>query len=221
MLLTLEGLNKVYSSSATKVQALSNVSLSLSAGEFVAVQGPSGSGKSTLLLTAGTMLEPDSGSVSVAGTAPYSMTANVRSAFRATHIGFVFQQFHLIPYLNVFENVQAASLGLKGADKAANSRVANLLEQFGLADRSRHHPWQLSVGERQRCSIARALLNAPKILLADEPSGSLDESNSEIVLQELRRFAQAGGAVLLVTHDSRAAQAADRIVHMHRGVLSC
>lgn len=221
MRLTLEGLNKVYSTTSTKVQALSNVSLSLREGEFVAVQGPSGSGKSTLLLAAGTMLEPDSGSVSVAGAAPYSMTANARAAFRASHVGFVFQQFHLVPYLNVFENVQAASLGLKGSDRAENSRVALLLEQFGLMDRYRHYPSQLSVGERQRCSIARALLNAPKILLADEPSGSLDESNSQIVLQELRRFSESGGAVLLVTHDSRAAQAADRIVHMQEGVLSC
>jgi len=221
MLLTLEGLNKVYSSNATKVQALSNVSLNLGEGEFVAVQGPSGSGKSTLLLTAGTMLNPDSGSVSVVGTTPFSMTANARATFRASHIGFVFQQFHLIPYLNVFENVQAAALGLKGSDRADNSRVTMLLEQFGLTDRSRHYPCQLSVGERQRCSIARALLNGPKILLADEPSGSLDEANSDIVLQELRRFSQSGGAVLLVTHDSRAAKAADRVVHMNRGVLSC
>ncbi len=221
MLLTLEGLNKTYSSGFTKVQALSKVSLSLSEGEFVAVQGPSGSGKSTLLLVAGTMLEPDSGTVLVAGQAPYSIPANARAAFRASHIGFVFQQFHLLPYLNVFENVQAASLGLKGSAKAANSRVELLLEQFGLTDRSRHYPCQLSIGERQRCSIARALLNAPKILLADEPSGSLDDSNSQIVLQELRQFSRNGGAVLLVTHDPIAAQAADRIVHMQSGVLSC
>ncbi len=219
MLLCLEGLNKVYSTRSTKVQALSNVSLSLSDGEFVAVQGPSGSGKSTLLLTAGTMLEPDSGSVSVAGETPYSMPANTRAAFRASHIGFVFQQFHLVPYLTVFENVQVASLGLNASDRAANTRVALLLEQFGLTNRNRHYPWQLSVGERQRCSIARALLNAPKLLLADEPCGSLDESNSQVVLQELRRFSQNGGAVLLVTHDSKAAQAADRIVYMQSGVL--
>ena len=145
----------------------------------------------------------------------------MRAAFRARHIGFVFQQFHLVPYLNVVENVQAASLGLAASNRTANSKVELLLEQFGLLSRSRHYPSQLSVGERQRCCIARALLNEPKLLLADEPSGSLDESNAQIVMVELRRFATNGGAVLLVTHDSRAAQLADRVVQMQNGVLSC
>ena len=221
MLLSLEGLNKVYSTSSTKVQALCDVSLSLSEGDFVAIQGPSGSGKSTLLLTAGTMLAPDSGRVSILDETPYAMPTNMRAAFRAKHIGFVFQQFHLVPYLSVFENVQAASLGLPASKRMTNSKVEQLLEQFGLESRSRHTPSQLSVGERQRCCIARALLNDPKLLLADEPSGSLDESNAQIVMQELRRFSQNGGAVLLVTHDSRAAQAADRIVQMQSGVLTC
>ena len=221
MLLSLERLNKVYSTSSTKVQALCDVSLSLNEGDFVAVQGPSGSGKSTLLLTAGTMLAPDSGVVSILGVTPYAMTANVRATFRAKHIGFIFQQFHLVPYLNVLENVQAASLGLPGSNRTTNSKVEQLLEQFGLASRSRHYPSQLSMGERQRCCIARALLNDPKLLLADEPSGSLDESNAQIVMVELRRFATNGGAVLMVTHDSRAAQLADRMVQMQDGVLSC
>jgi ABC-type lipoprotein export system ATPase subunit len=220
MLLCLEGLNKVYSTNSTKVQALSQVSLSLNEGDFVAVQGPSGSGKSTLLFTAGTMLAPDSGQVSILGETPYAMPANERAAFRAKHIGFVFQQFHLVPYLNVSENVQAASLGLPASKRMTHSKVEQLLDQFGLTGRSRHYPSQLSVGERQRCCIARALLNDPKLVLADEPSGSLDESNAQIVLQELRRFSEGGGAVLLVTHDSRAAQLADRVVHMKDGVLS-
>ena len=221
MLLSLEGLNKVYSTSSTKVQALCDVSLRLDEGDFVAVQGPSGSGKSTLLLTAGTMLAPDSGRVSILDETPYAMPANMRAAFRAKHIGFVFQQFYLVPYLSVFENVQAASLGLPASKRMTISKVEQLLEQFGLSSRSRHTPSQLSVGERQRCCIARALLNDPKLLLADEPSGSLDESNAQIVMQELRRFSQNGGAVLLVTHDSRAAQSADRVVQMQSGVLSC
>lgn len=220
MLLCLEGLNKVYSTKSTRVQALCQVSLSVNEGDFVAVQGPSGSGKSTLLFTAGTLLAPDSGRVSFLGEAPYTMTANQRAAFRAKHIGFVFQQFHLVPYLTVFENVQSASLGLQPSKRMTNAKVEQLLDQFGLTGRSRHYPSQLSVGERQRCCIARALLNDPKLLLADEPSGSLDESNAQIVLQELRRFSDGGGAVLLVTHDGRAAQQADRIVQMKDGVLS-
>ena len=221
MLLSLEGLNKVYTLTSNKVQALRDVSLELKEGDFVAVQGPSGSGKSTLLLTAGTMLAPDSGRVCMLGESPYAMHANQRAAFRAKNIGFVFQQFHLVPYLNVFENVQAASLGLPISSRMTNSKVEQLLEQFGLTSRGRHLPSQLSVGERQRCCIARALLNEPKLLLADEPSGSLDQSNTQIVLQELRRFSESGGAVLLVTHDSAAAQSADRILQMQEGVLSC
>ncbi len=220
MLLCLEELNKVYSTKSTKVQALCQVSLSVNAGDFVAVQGPSGSGKSTLLFTAGTLLAPDSGKVSILGESPYAMPANARAAFRAKHIGFVFQQFYLVPYLSVVENVQAASLGLPTSKRMTNAKVEQLLDQFGLTERSRHYPSQLSVGERQRCCIARALLNDPELLLADEPSGSLDESNAQIVLQELRRFSNGGGAVLLVTHDSRAARLADRIVQMKEGGLS-
>jgi ABC-type lipoprotein export system ATPase subunit len=220
MLLNLEGLNKTYTTTATKIQALSNVSVSLCDGEFIAIQGPSGSGKSTLLLTAGTMLAPDSGRVSILNETPYEMPANARASFRAKNIGFIFQQFHLVPYLSVFENVQAASLGLAASKRRTNAKVEQLLDRFGLTNRRRHYPSQLSVGERQRCCIARALLNDPRLLLADEPSGSLDEANANVVMQELRRFAQDGGAVMLVTHDSRAALAADRVYQMQNGILS-
>ena len=221
MLLHLEGLNKAYSTNSDRVQALCGVSLQLEEGDFVAVQGPSGSGKSTLLLTSGTMLVPDSGNVVIFGETPYAMSANDRAAFRAKNIGFVFQQFYLVPYLTVFENVQVASLGLPASKRRTNSKVEQLLDQFGLTNRNRHYPSQLSVGERQRCCVARSLLNDPKLLLADEPCGSLDDSNARIVMQALKRFSQNGGAVLMVTHDSRAAQMADRVVQMQNGILSC
>ena len=220
MLFHLEGLNKAYSKSSVIVQALCGVTLQLDEGDFVAVQGPSGSGKSTLLLTSGTMLTPDSGSVMIFGQSPYAMTANERAAFRAKNIGFIFQQFHLVPYLTVFENVQAASLGLQASKRMTNSKVEQLLDQFGLVSRSRHYPSELSVGERQRCCVARSLLNDPKLLLADEPCGSLDENNAQIVMHALKRFSKNGGAVLLVTHDSRATQMADRVMQMQNGVLS-
>lgn len=220
MLFHLEGLNKSYAKSSVIVQALCGVTLQLDEGDFVAVQGPSGSGKSTLLLTSGTMLTPDSGSVMIFGQSPYAMTANERAAFRAKNIGFIFQQFHLVPYLTVFENVQAASLGLRASKRMTNSKVEQLLDQFGITSRSRHFPSELSVGERQRCCVARSLLNDPKLLLADEPCGSLDESNAQIVMQALKRFSKNGGAVLLVTHDSRATQMADRVMQMQNGVLS-
>lgn len=220
MLFHLEGLNKAYSKSSVIVQALCGVTLQLDEGDFVAVQGPSGSGKSTLLLTSGTMLTPDSGSVMIFGQSPYAMTANERAAFRAKNIGFIFQQFHLVPYLTVFENVQAASLGLRASKRMTNSKVEQLLDQFGITSRSRHFPSELSVGERQRCCVARSLLNDPKLLLADEPCGSLDENNAQIVMHALKRFSKNGGAVLLVTHDSRATQMADRVMQMQNGVLS-
>ena len=159
MLLQLDGLYKVYTSKLASVQALCGVSLQLDEGEFVAVQGPSGSGKSTLLLTAGTLLAPDSGSVMIFDEVPYSMSANERAAFRAKNVGFVFQQFHLVPYLTVSENVQAAALGLNASKRMTNSKVEQLLDEFGLTSRSRHYPSQLSVGERQRCCVARSLLN--------------------------------------------------------------
>lgn len=220
MLLCLEELNKVYATHSQRVHALCSVALSLDEGEMVAVQGPSGSGKSTLLLTAGTMLAPDSGKVEVLGETPYNMASNERAAFRSRNIGFVFQQFHLVPYLNVLENVQAAALGLRVSIKTTIAKAEQLLEHFGLTHRSQHYPSQLSIGERQRCCIARALLNEPKLLFADEPIGSLDESNAQIVMNELRRFAQSGGGVLLVTHDSRAACLADRVLQMQNGLLS-
>ncbi len=221
MLLQLDGLCKDYATKSASVQALCGVSLQLDEGEFVAVQGPSGSGKTTLLLTSGTMLAPDSGRVMIFDQAPYAMSANDRAAFRAKNVGFVFQQFHLVPYLTVSENVQAAALGLTASKRMTNSKVEQLLDEFGLTSRSRHYPSQLSVGERQRCCVARSLLNDPKLLLADEPCGSLDEPNAQNVMQSLRRFSQNGGAVLLVTHDSLSAQMADRIVYMQNGVLSC
>ncbi len=221
MLLRLDELYKVYTTNSANVHALSGVSLQLDEGDFVAVQGPSGSGKSTLLMTSGTLLAPDSGSVMIFGETPYAMSANERSAFRAKNIGFVFQQFHLVPYLTVSENIQAASLGLSASKRMTNSKVEQLLDEFGLSSRSRHYPSQVSVGERQRCCVARSLLNDPKLLLADEPCGSLDPPNAQIVMQALRRYSQNGGAVLLVTHDSLAAEKADRVVHMQNGVLSC
>lgn len=226
MLLELRGIHKTYHGAAGgQVQALRDVSLQLDAGQFVAIRGPSGCGKSSLLLTAGTLLAPDSGEVLIQGEQPYQMSSDRRATFRAEQLGFVFQQFHLVPYLSVLENVLAARIalpvGAASAGGAAESddrqRASELLEQFGLGDRLGHTPGQLSSGERQRCALARALLNRPALLLADEPTGNLDPENSAIVLRALRQFADGGGAVLLVTHDEQASTAADRVLHMNGG----
>jgi len=200
------------------VQAMEGVSLRIGAGEFVAVQGPSGSGKTTLLMAAGVLMQPDSGTVVIAGEEPYRLSAEQRAGFRAAHIGFVFQQFHLVRYLNVLDNVLTAALALPAAD--AKERASKLIERFGLASRVDHVPSELSTGERQRVALARALLNRPKLLLADEPTGNLDEENGRLVLDCLAGFAKEGGAVLLVTHDPKVAQVSHRALRMENGRLS-
>lgn len=217
MLVDIQDARKTYKGASGQVLAVDGLSLSLDAGDFVAVQGPSGCGKSTLLLLAGGLLAPESGSVQIAGDDPYALSADARSKFRAENIGFVFQQFHLVPYLSVLDNVLAPSIatGAAGSDQ----RARELIERFGLSHRLEHTPGELSSGERQRTALARALLNEPKVLLADEPTGNLDTENATEVLKHLREFASAGGAVLLVTHDPQAAAAADRVIHLRDGKL--
>lgn len=225
MLLQLDHVCKTYRGGDAPVPALRDVSLQIDAGTFKAIRGPSGCGKSTLLLTAGTLLSPDSGEVIVSGERPYRLSGDRRATFRAQQLGFVFQQFHLVPYLSVLDNILAPTLALAGTSAAVDPRTArqrakDLLEQFGLADRAGHTPGRLSSGERQRCALARALLNEPRLLLADEPTGNLDTENADIVLAAMRAFAQQGGAVLLVTHDDRAAAAADDTLWMAQGQLN-
>lgn len=217
MLVDIQDARKTYKGASGQVLAVDGLSLSLDAGDFVAVQGPSGCGKSTLLLLAGGLLAPESGTVQIAGDDPYALSADARSKFRAENIGFVFQQFHLVPYLSVLDNVLAPSIatGAAGSDQ----RARELIDQFGLSHRLEHTPGELSSGERQRTALARALLNEPKVLLADEPTGNLDTENATEVLKHLREFATGGGAVLLVTHDAPAAAAADRVIHLRDGKL--
>jgi ABC-type lipoprotein export system ATPase subunit len=209
MILRLNAVTKSFPTNGSTVRALPETSLDLNSGQFLAVRGKSGCGKSTLLLTAGGLLRPDRGTVRVDETEIYSLTPNQRAQFRATRIGFVFQQFHLVPYLNVLENVMTARLGSGMTSGDARQRAEELLDHFGLGPRAKHRPGQLSTGERQRTALARALLNRPRLLLADEPTGNLDQENAEIVLRHLAEFAHQGGGVLLVTHDPQAAEMAD------------
>ena len=203
------------SGNGQRVQALDGVSLSVEAGDFVAVRGPSGSGKTTLLLIAGGLLAPDQGVVSIGGRDLGSMSAEGRARFRAENVGFVFQQFHLIPYLSVLHNVMTPAVAGNIAD--APERAEKLIAQFGLRSRAHHPTARLSTGERQRTALARALLNRPKLLLADEPTGNLDADNAGGVMAGLSDFAKNGGAVLLVTHDDNAAARADRVVLLKDG----
>lgn len=208
MLLQLQNITKTYRTGPREVRAVDGVSLAVDKGEFVSVQGPSGCGKSTLLAVAGGLLAPDSGTVTIAGEDPYAVSADQRARFRAANIGFVFQQFHLVPYLSVRENVLSAALATKLAD--ASVRADELLQRFGLESRAHHVPGELSTGERQRTALARALLNRPQLILADEPTGNLDSANAEVVLKHLAEVAQEA-AVLLVTHDERAREYAQRV----------
>jgi putative ABC transport system ATP-binding protein len=217
-MICLKKITKRFDGPNGKVTALDNVSLSLQSGELLAINGPSGCGKSTLLLVAAGMLRPDQGEVQLMQDYhPYNVPPEQRSRLRAAIIGFVFQQFHLIPYLSVKENIQVPSLASPGADPEMRAR--ELIQQFGLQERADHIPSQLSTGEKQRTALARAFFNQPKIILADEPTGNLDDENAEIVLRHLRQFVVKGGSVLLVTHNAKAADYATRIAKMRAGQL--
>ena len=216
-MIRLENVSKVYPSKRGEVRALDRLSLHVAQGRFVAVRGPSGCGKSTLLSVVGSLVRPTSGTVRLAGEDPAAMSPGARAAFRGTNVGFVFQMFHLLPYLSVLDNVLVAA-----ARRTPNVRddAVSLLGRFGLADRITHRPGQLSAGERQRAAMARALLNGPRILLADEPTGNLDPDNAAALLELLADFHRDGGTVLLVTHDAKAADFAQETIHLDRGRLA-
>ncbi|MBX7167734.1 MAG: ABC transporter ATP-binding protein [Pirellulales bacterium] len=211
-MIELERVSKEYSSRRGTVRALDDVSLTVATGEYVAVRGPSGCGKSTLLTLVAGLNAPTSGRVVVAGQDLAAMSSGQRAAWRAATIGFVFQLFHLLPYLTVLDNVLMASAG---GDRSGRAR--QLLQRFGLGEREHHRPAELSIGERQRVAMARALLNEPKLLLADEPTGNLDAANAAAVLDQLADFHRGGGTVLLVTHDAQAAARAERSFFLERG----
>jgi ABC-type lipoprotein export system ATPase subunit len=214
--LELSGLGKSFAGPGGPVRALDGVSLALEPGDFVVVQGPSGCGKSTLLLAAGGLLRPDQGAVRIDGQDVYDLSPEDRSRFRAARLGFVFQQFHLVPYLDVLDNILVPTLALP-PDAGLRDRALGLAERFGMTDRLHHVPAALSVGERQRTALARALLNRPALLLADEPTGNLDAENGRLVLEALAEFARNGGAVLLVTHDEDAGRFAQRRLRLQNG----
>ena len=211
-MLVLERVAKTYLKGSRRVTALAPIDVTVRAGQFVAVQGPSGSGKTTCLLIAGGLLRPDSGRALIDGHDLHAMTRNQLAAFRSQNIGFVFQQYHLIPYLSVLENILAPQAAQGRSNGQARGRA--LAEEFGLDHRLDHTPAELSAGEKQRTALARALLFRPKILLADEITGNLDHVNAQIVLGYIREYVKTGGSVLLVTHDREIAGQADRVEYL-------
>jgi putative ABC transport system ATP-binding protein len=217
-LLELRQVSKTYGQGAAKVQALHEVDLTVDTGTMVAVMGPSGSGKSTLLTIAGSLEEPDSGEVLVAGHALAGMSQNAKARLRRRTIGYVFQDFNLLPGLTAAENV-SLPLELDGLS-ARKARAAGLraLEGLGLSGRAARYPDQLSGGERQRVAIARAVVGERRLLLADEPSGALDSANAQTVMRLVQDACKNGGmAAVVVTHDPQLASWADRVVFLRDG----
>jgi putative ABC transport system ATP-binding protein len=217
--LELRQVSKVYGEGAAEVHALRKVSLEVDAGMMVVVMGPSGSGKSTLLTIAGSLEEPTSGQVLVAGRDIVTMPRNDKARLRRRSIGYVFQDFNLLPGLTAAENV-ALPLELDGVG-ARKAREAGLraLDGLGLADRASNYPDQLSGGERQRVAIARAVVGDRQLLLADEPSGALDSANGQAVMRMIHAACQQGVAAVVVTHDTQLASWADRVVFIRDGSL--
>jgi putative ABC transport system ATP-binding protein len=213
VLVEVENLTKQYGG----VRALDEVSFSVGAGEWIAIMGPSGSGKTTLINIIGGLDSPTGGRVAVDGADIGRMDERGLTRFRAEKIGFVFQQFHLVPYLTALENVMLAQYFHSMTDER---EAQEALEHVGLADRAGHLPSQLSGGEQQRVAIARALINHPSLILADEPTGNLDEANERIVVNLLRELHSEGHTILLVTHDPTIGRLADRRIELAHGRLS-
>ena len=208
---------KIFRKNGSEVTSLDRFTAEVAEGEFVAVRGPSGCGKTTLLLTLGGMQRPSAGSVQLGGRDLYALSPAERAGLRSSEIGFVFQMFHLVPYLDLLGNVLLACPGKPSAE--VRRRAGRLLDELGLADRASHRPGELSAGERQRLAVARALLNRPKLILADEPTGNLDPENAAEVIRHLAEFHRGGGTVVLVTHGASADTHADRTLRLDQGQL--
>ena len=220
-MIKLKNVSKLYPARAEAgggvIRALDDISLSVDPGEWLAVMGPSGSGKSTLVNLIGCLDRPASGEIWLDGQEVASISAADLNRVRAERIGFVFQRFHLIPYLTALENVMLAQYFHSMTDE---QEALEALDRVGLKERAHHLPSQLSGGEQQRVCIARALINDPKIVLADEPTGNLDAQNEEIVLRLLRELHQQGRTIIMVTHDPVVARLADRRIELHHGKVA-
>lgn len=218
-IIKLSEVNKIYRTNEIETQALENVNLEVEKGEFISVMGPSGCGKSTLLNIIGLLDTPTSGSIEIAGTTIGKMGDCELAAFRNKNLGFVFQSFHLIPSLNVIDNIELPLVYRSGvSERERKQLVRDVLERVGLTHRSRHMPAQLSGGQCQRVAIARAIVGNPEIILADEPTGNLDSKMGAEVMDLLHDLnKQDGRTIVMVTHNEEQAKLTDRIVHFFDG----
>lgn len=217
-LVEINKLRKVYRTGDVDFEALRGISLKVCAGDFIAIMGHSGSGKSTMLHIVGGLDTPTSGTVTVGKHALHQLDETAMARFRRHHIGFIFQFFNLVDNLTVQANVELPALLTRGQDRRSiRRRATGLLDRLGIAEQAPKHPWELSGGQQQRVAIARALINSPTVLLADEPTGNLDSTNSQEVLTILKEFNRQGQTILMVTHDAVAASGARWILLLHDG----
>lgn len=216
-MIELSNIRKTYRQGGSHIHALDGINLHIAQGEFVAVMGPSGSGKSTLLNVLGGLDRPDGGRYRLAHDEISALDDDAASDVRNQRIGFVFQSFHLLPRLSVLENVLLPQRYARSAAPRAPERAMQLLERIGLGQRLHHLPGQLSGGQLQRAAIARALLNQPALLLADEPTGNLDSNSAAEVMALLRELHADGQTLVLVTHDADIAALAQRTIHLRDG----
>jgi putative ABC transport system ATP-binding protein len=213
-MLEIKNITKRYRKGEDIFTALDDISLKIEKGEFVSVVGPSGSGKSTLLHSAGGLIHPDSGQILFKGKDIYAMNSNDSDLYRRRNVAFVFQQFHLVPYLSVYENIKMACFENKQCEN-----IDLYLKDCHLSEHKAKYPSELSVGEKQRTAFIRAIITGPDILFADEPTGNLDQANSTVLFSLIEDYHKQGGTVLLVSHDPAVAKYAGRTVSLQTGRL--
>lgn len=220
MLIELHDIFKTYEVGTQEVHALRDVSFSVKENEYVAIMGPSGSGKSTLMNIVGCLDTPTNGSYKLKGTEVSSLDDDDLAEIRSAEIGFVFQTFNLLPRMTAFQNVELPLIYGRSHRSARSERVWETMDAVGLRERAHHRPSELSGGQRQRVAIARALINKPSIILADEPTGNLDSSTGEEIMQIFRQLSDAGNTIILVTHEQYIAEHARRIVKILDGKIA-
>ena len=212
LILKASDISKSYSSDKNQIKVVDNYNIDLFSSEFVSLTGPSGCGKTTILMIIGCLLKPDHGTVEIDGLDIYSMNSSRIAEQRSKKIGFIYQDFKLIPYLTIKENILCSSLinDVGNLEDKAN----DLILRLGLIHRVNHRPEQLSAGEKQRTAIARALLLEPKLIIADEPTGNLDKKNSSLVIEALKHYSDEGACVIMVSHDEDVKKSSDRHIQM-------
>lgn len=213
-MLEINNITKKYKTGNAEFIALDNVSIIIEKGDYVAITGASGAGKSTLLNAIGGLIHPDSGEILYYGKDIYKQKSRFTNEYRRKHIGFMFQQFHLMPYLNVFENIKLACY-----EKQYSAAIDDYLERCDISGMKNKYPSELSVGEKQRTAFIRAIISKPDILLADEPTGNLDPGNSIILMSLLDTYHKNGGTVVLVSHDPLVAKYANKRIELEKGKI--